>query len=58
MKQELIQIYNILDQVGVTGQKNVFALANALNMIMNIINKLEKEEQNKPISIDNTKEKE
>lgn len=46
-EQKLVQVFNLLNQLEVRGQKNIFALGNAMTLLEQIsgqINKPEKQE--------------
>lgn len=56
MKQKLIQIYQLLNQIAVVGQQNVFALGNAMALVSQTIKEIEALEEQKQVIISNTKE--
>jgi len=47
MKEKIIQIYQLLNQVSVSGQQSIFALGTAMNLLQDIAKELEQEEHDK-----------
>ena len=61
MKDKLYRAFQLLNMVTISGQQNIMALGESINIITMLIQDIEQkereEQQNKPIEIDNTKEK-
>ncbi len=57
MKEKLIQVYQLLNQISVQGQQSVISLGIALETLQKLLQEIEEEERENAIAIDNKKGK-